>query len=65
MVRCASLFRQLMGLFYRRQFHKLVVKYRTERYAKGFTSLDHFGGTPQSERSVSACCVGYPAALLR
>lgn len=42
MVRCASLLTQVMGLFYRRQFHELVVKYRAERYAKGFNSGDHF-----------------------
>ena len=42
MVRCASLFSQLMGLFYRRRFHELVVKYRAGRYAKEFNSWDHF-----------------------
>jgi len=68
MVRCASLFSQLMGLFYRRQFHELVVKYRAERYAKGFNSWDHFVAMlfcqlaqAKSLREICgglACCMG-------
>ncbi len=42
MVRCASIFSQLIAIFSRRQFHELVVKHRAERYAKGFDSWDHF-----------------------
>ena len=42
MVRCSSLFSQLIWVFSRRQFHELVVKHRAERYAKGFNSWDQF-----------------------
>jgi len=42
MVRCASLFSQLVALFHRGQFYGLVIKHRSERYAKGYSSWDHF-----------------------
>ena len=42
MVRCASLFSQLVALFSRREFYRLVVKHRAELYSKGFSSRDHF-----------------------
>jgi len=42
MVRCASLFSQLVALFSRVQFYQLVVKHGAERYCKGFSSWDHF-----------------------
>ena len=42
MVRCASLFRQLIALFDRKEFCPLVVKHQAERYAKGYSSWDHF-----------------------
>ena len=42
MVRCASLFSQLVSVFNRRQFYQLVVKHRSERYSKGYSSWDHF-----------------------
>ena len=42
MVRCASLFRQLIALFDRKEFYPLVVKHQAERYAKGYSSWDHF-----------------------
>ena len=42
LVRCTSLFSQLISVFSRRQFHELVVKHRAERYAKGFNSWDQF-----------------------
>ena len=42
MVRCASLFSQLITLFNRQQFYRLVSKHQTERYSKGFNSWDHF-----------------------
>jgi len=42
MVRHASLFSQLVGLFNRGHFHNLVFRHQAERYAKGFTSWDHF-----------------------
>ncbi|MBW1714982.1 MAG: DUF4372 domain-containing protein [Deltaproteobacteria bacterium] len=42
MLRCASLFSQLIGLFNRQQFYRLVIKHKTERYSKGYNSWDHF-----------------------
>jgi hypothetical protein len=42
MVRCASLFSQLVALFNRTQFYHLVKEHRAERYSKGFGSWDHF-----------------------
>jgi len=42
MIRCASLFSQLITLFNRQQFYRLVSKHRAERYSKGFNSWDQF-----------------------
>jgi hypothetical protein len=42
MVRCASLFSQFIALFSRQQFYGLVIKQRSERYAKRYNSWDHF-----------------------
>ncbi|HID38311.1 MAG TPA: IS4 family transposase [Calditrichaeota bacterium] len=42
MVRHASLFSQLIALFNRQRFYELVFKYHSERYAKRFSSWDHF-----------------------
>jgi hypothetical protein len=42
MVRCASLFSQLVALFNKSQFYGLVKKYRAERYSKGYSSWDQF-----------------------
>ncbi len=42
MVRHASLFSQLVVLFHRGQFFNLVFRHQAERYAKGFSSWDHF-----------------------
>ena len=42
MVRCASLFSQVVGLFSRREFYQLVVNHKAERYSKGYSSWDHF-----------------------
>ena len=42
MVRCASLFSQLVALFGRIQFYEMVAKHGAERYCKGFSSWDHF-----------------------
>lgn len=42
MVRHASLFSQLIGVFHRGSFHNLVYSHQAERYAKGFSSWDHF-----------------------
>ena len=41
MVRCASVFSQLVALFSRSEFLHLVREHRAERYAKGFSSWDH------------------------
>lgn len=42
MIRSASLFSQLVGIFDRGRFHKLVVEHRAERHAKGFSCWDQF-----------------------
>jgi hypothetical protein len=42
MVRCASLFSQLVALFSRAEFYRLVMQHRAERYCKGYSSWDHF-----------------------
>jgi hypothetical protein len=42
MVRCASLFSQLVALFNRRHFYQLVRNHRAEHYSKGYSSWDHF-----------------------
>jgi hypothetical protein len=42
MIRHTSLFSQLVALFNRGQFHKLVFHHKAEQYAKGFNSWDHF-----------------------
>jgi hypothetical protein len=42
MVRCASLFSQLIAIFNRRKFYELVYEHGAERYSKGFSSRDHF-----------------------
>lgn len=42
MVRHASLFSQLVTLFDRNNFHRLVSKHQAERYSKGFDSWDQF-----------------------
>jgi hypothetical protein len=42
MIRCASLFSQLVALFSRVQFYQLVMKHGAERYSKGYSSWDHF-----------------------
>jgi hypothetical protein len=42
MVRCASLFSQLVALFSKRKFYQLVKDHQAERYCKGYSSWDHF-----------------------
>jgi len=42
MVRYASLVSQLIAVFNRNQFYRLVLKHNSERYAKGYNSWDHF-----------------------
>ena len=42
MVRCASIFSQLVALFNRPMFYNLVVEHKAERYCKGYSSWDHF-----------------------
>jgi hypothetical protein len=68
MVKHASLFSQLIALFNRHQFYSLVVKHKTERFAKGFSSWDHFvammfcqAAQAKSLREICgglACCLG-------
>ena len=42
MVRCASLFSQLVAVFSRAEFCRLVMEHRAERYSKGYSSWEHF-----------------------
>ncbi|MCD4706429.1 MAG: DUF4372 domain-containing protein [Candidatus Sabulitectum sp.] len=42
MVRCASLFNQLLQQFPKQDFQRLVNKHQTERNAKGFSSWSQF-----------------------
>ena len=42
MIRCASLFSQLIGIFDRHEFSRLVLKHNAERYAKSYSSWDQF-----------------------
>jgi hypothetical protein len=42
MVRCASLFSQLIALFHKQYFYRLISEHRSERYSKGYSSWDHF-----------------------
>jgi hypothetical protein len=42
MVRSTSLFSQLIALFKRPQFYRLVARHDSERYSKGYRSWDHF-----------------------
>jgi len=68
MVRCASLFSQLIALFNRRKFYELVYKHGAERYSKGYPSWDHFTAMlfcqlaqAKSLREICgglACCIG-------
>lgn len=68
MIRCASLFSQLISLFNRTEFQTLVMKHRAERYAKRFNSWDHFVSMlfcqlaqAKSLREICgglACCLG-------
>jgi hypothetical protein len=68
MIRCASLFSQLIAVFNRNQFYRLVIKHKAERYSKGFSSWDHFVAMlfcqlaqAKSLREISgglACCMG-------
>jgi len=68
MVRCASLFSQLIAVFNRNQFYGLVIKHKSERYSKGFNSWDHFVAMlfcqlaqAKSLREICgglACCMG-------
>jgi hypothetical protein len=68
MVRCASLFSQLLAVFNRTGFYHLVAKHGSERYAKGYNSWDHFTAMlfcqlaqAKSLREICgglACCIG-------
>ena len=68
MIRCASLFNQLLQQFSKSDFQRLVNKHQTERNAKGFTSWTQFVSMlfchfarADSLREISyglACCIG-------
>jgi hypothetical protein len=68
MVRNASLFSQLLNLINRQRFYELVFRHRSERYAKRFSSWDHFVAMlfcqlaqAKSLREICgglACCLG-------
>ncbi|HEX9758039.1 MAG TPA: DUF4372 domain-containing protein [Nitrospiria bacterium] len=68
MVRHASLFGQLIALFKRNEFYRLVIKHKAESYAKGFHCWDHFVAMlfcqlaqAKSLREICgglACCLG-------
>ena len=68
MVRCASLFNQLLQQFPKQDFQRLVNKHQTERNAKGFSSWSQFVSMlfchfarADSLREISfglACCIG-------
>lgn len=68
MVRCASLFSQLIALFPRNRFYRLVIEHKAERYSKGYNSWDHFVAMlfcqlaqAKSLREICgglACCMG-------
>lgn len=68
MIRHASLFSQLLALFDRTTFQKLVLKHQAQRYAKGFSSWDQFAAMlfcqiaqAKSLREICnglRCCVG-------
>src|SRR5512136_615175 len=42
MVRCSILFSQLIAVFNKKQFYRLVINHKAERYFKGFSSWDYF-----------------------
>lgn len=68
MVKHARLFSQLITVFNRHEFHRLVMTYKAEYHAKGFTSRDQFVpmlfcqlAQAKSLREICgglACCVG-------
>jgi hypothetical protein len=68
MLKHASLFSQLLSLFERPAFQKVVCEHRAERYSKGFSSWDHFASMlfcqlaqAKSLREICgglACCLG-------
>ena len=68
MIRHASLFSQLVALFDRQKFYQLVFRHHSERYAKKYSSWDHFVAMlfcqlaqAKSLREICgglACCMG-------
>jgi hypothetical protein len=68
MVRHSSLFSQLIAVFDRQKFYQLVYRHQSERYAKKFSSWDHFVAMlfcqlaqAKSLREICgglACCMG-------
>ncbi len=68
MIRHASLFSQLVALFNRNQFSRLVYNHKAERFSKGYSCWDHFVAMlfcqlaqAKSLREICgglACCMG-------
>jgi hypothetical protein len=68
MVRCSSLFSQVLSFIDRQEFHRLVMDHDAEKHAKGFSSWSHFVAMlfcqlaqAKSIREICgglACCVG-------
>jgi len=68
MVQHASLFSQMIGLINRKNFHQLVYRHQSERFAKNFNSWEHFVSMffcqvaqAKSLREICgglACCMG-------
>ena len=68
MVRCGSLFSQVLSLVDRHEFYRLVMSHDAERHAKGYSSWSHFVAMlfcqmaqAKSIREICgglACCVG-------
>ena len=68
MVKHASLFSQMIALINRKNFHQLVYRHQTERFAKKFNSWEHFVSMffcqvaqAKSLREICgglACCMG-------
>ena len=68
MVRCGSLFSQVLSLVDRHEFHRLVLDHDAEKHAKGYSSWSHFVAMlfcqlaqAKSIREICgglACCVG-------
>ncbi len=69
MIRCSSLFSQVLSLVDRMDFHKLVLKHDAERHAKGYSSWAHFVAMLFCQlaqaKSIREICGGLPAVWAR